>query len=134
VLADDPIFGRFCFGGDWRKTSKGIEVIPKDGLRRRFHAMLDNGELHLVLDNDRFASDRPIVLDERFSGIHFQLESDNPPKHVAKISLSGLPGDYTVRNSKDQVAQFKLKEREQVTVELPVENTRLESFNILKDR
>ncbi len=23
ILADDPIFGRFCYGGDWRKTGRG---------------------------------------------------------------------------------------------------------------
>lgn len=32
VVADDPIFGRFCFGG----TMEGTHVAPRDGVRRRF--------------------------------------------------------------------------------------------------
>ena len=71
VLADDPIFDRFCFGGDWRKTPTGVEVVPKDGLRRRFHAMLRNGKLHLLLDSDRFVAGEPIKLDDGLSGRAF---------------------------------------------------------------
>ena len=47
VLADDPIFGRTCFGGDWQATEEEISVTPKDGVRRRFHAMLGGGNCTL---------------------------------------------------------------------------------------
>jgi hypothetical protein len=122
VLADDPIFGRFCFGGDWRKTSKGIEVVPKDGLRRRFHAMFDNDKLHLVLDNDRFATAQPIVLNKDFSEIRFQIESDNPASHVAMLHISGLsPGRYKVRDQKGPISTFELKDGRETLVEIPME-------------
>lgn len=132
VLADDPIFGRFCFGGDWRKTRNGIEVIPKDGLRRRFHAMLETGNLHFVLDNDHFASEQPILLKEDFSQISFRLESDNPLKHVAKLTASGLSGTYTLRDSKGKIADLELKEREEITIELPMETSESMLFNLSK--
>ena len=134
VLADDPIFGRFCFGGDWRKTSRGIEVVPKDGLRRRFHAMLDTGKLHCVLENDRFATAQPIVLNKDFSEIRFQLESDNPASHVARLRVSGLAsGKYKVRDQKKILSRFELRDGLETVVEIPMEpETRPKPVTIAK--
>ncbi|HEX7469185.1 MAG TPA: DUF5695 domain-containing protein [Verrucomicrobiae bacterium] len=120
ILTDDPIFGRFCFGGDWHKTKNGIEVIPKDGLRRRFHAMLDSGRLDLILDNDRFASGQPIVLKENFSEMRFQLESDNPEKHSVKLHLSGLAGTYTIRDDKSTIATVSFADGQATDITLPL--------------
>ena len=108
ILADDPIFGRFCFGGDWRAHHDLIEIFPKDGLRRRFHAMLNNGQLHFVSDTDRFPSDQPIVLKEDLSEMRFQLESDNPAPHVAQIHFSAPAGTYTVRDRQKVIAEVQL--------------------------
>jgi hypothetical protein len=134
VLADDPIFGRFCFGGDWRKTSRGIEVVPKDGLRRRFHAMLDTGKLHCVLENDRFATAQPIVLNKDFSEIRFQLESDNPASHVARLRVSGLAsGKYIVHDQKKILSRFELRDGLETVVEIPMEpETRPKPVTIAK--
>lgn len=136
VLADDPIFGRFCFGGDWHKTSKGIEVIPKDGLRRRFHARLDSGKMDLILDNDRFAAGAPIRLKENFSEIHFQLESDNPEKHFAELHLSGLPaGKYGVGGDAGFKAPMEIKAGQETILDLPLSATvRPATFTIAKRR
>jgi hypothetical protein len=97
VLADDPLFGRVAFGGEWRATRAGIEVIPKDGVRRRFHALLGGRKLHVALDADRFARGRPVVVDESLGALQFEIESDEPTPHVARLSLGGRPdGRYTV--------------------------------------
>jgi hypothetical protein len=121
VLADDPIFGRFCFGGDWLKTSTGLEVIPKDGLRRRFHAMLKSGTLHAVLDNDRFAAAEPIKLNEGLSELQFSLESDNSDAHSVNLNLSGLaPGQYVVEVGGERAATIKLEGDRETAVTLPV--------------
>ena len=135
ILADDRIFGRFCFGGDWRKTTAGIEVTPKDGLRRRFHALLgDSGrrKLHMVLDTDRFVSSQPIVLKEDFSEIRFQLESDNPAKHVARLHLSGLTaGSYVLRNGGNAVTTLEIQDRQETIAEIPIDSdTRSKPFVI----
>jgi hypothetical protein len=47
-------------------------VIPKDGLRRRFHALLNDQRVHMILDSDRYAASSPIELKEDFS----QVDSD----------------------------------------------------------
>ncbi len=106
VLADDPIFGRFCFGGEWSLGNDGrLSIIPKDGLRRRFHAMLDAGRLHLEVEGVRFVADQPIVVPPNLAAIQFQLESDDPSRHLAKIRLAAPVGRYSVRaNGRDNGA------------------------------
>jgi hypothetical protein len=122
LLADDPIFGRFCFGGEWRKSRRGIEVIPKDGLRRRVHAMLDEGRFHLALENDRFAAHQPIVFDTGVSKIQFRVESDHPAKHSSRLVLSGLrPGTYELRAERGETAHFELHPAKEAFVDLPIE-------------
>ncbi len=124
VLTDDPIFGRFCFGGDQRTIDKHIEVIPRDGLRRRFHAVLDTGKLQLVLETDRFAASQPIVLDADFSGVSFVLESDNPAAHPVRLQLSGLKaGHYSVFADQQACASLVMKEGQATSVELPKATT-----------
>jgi uncharacterized Ntn-hydrolase superfamily protein len=127
VLADDPIFGRFCFGGDWRATSDGIEVTPKDGVRRRFHALLGGRRLHLELDSDRFSAAAPIKLHDDLSHISFVVESDNQAKHTARLGLGGLQaGQYVLDSGNEQLAALDVeyddvKLGRMVHVEVPVE-------------
>ena len=121
ILADDPIFGRFCFGGDWQKTAKGLEVIPKDGLRRRFHALLGTNRLHLVLDSDRLAFAKPITFKEDLSEMRFFLESDNPAGHKTRLRLSGLPaGPYTLSGRQGPIARLAIAEGREMTIVLSV--------------
>jgi hypothetical protein len=96
VLADDPIFERICLGGDWTAVGDEIRIVPKDGVRRRFHAMLDAGKLHVEVERARFVAQQPIVLQRDLSAVHFQLESDCPQTHRVSIRLAGAPGRYGV--------------------------------------
>ena len=97
IIADDPIFGRFCFGGILQTNGTDTEVTPLDGIRRRFHALLTNGVIHLVLQNDRFASNASIVLLNNLSQVSFQIESDNSAAHTVTLLLTvPISGAYTV--------------------------------------
>jgi Family of unknown function (DUF5695) len=123
VLADDTIFGWFCFGGEWRKASAGFEIIPKDGLRRRIHALLAAGKLHLTLDNDRFAAGQPIVFAEDLSRIQFTLESDNPAAHVATLRILGLKAsDYNLTHTNQLIATLRVTDGPESVAELPMES------------
>ncbi len=134
ILADDPIFGRFCFGGDWSEHHGRIQIRPKDGLRRRFHAMLDNGRIDFVSDTDRFPHDQPLVLKQDLTEMRFQLESDNPGPHIARIHLSAPAGPYTVRDRHGFIAQVQLTGNEAV-LELPMDGgTRPKAFTIARKR
>jgi hypothetical protein len=133
VLTDDPIFGRCCFGGDWRPTAAGVEVIPKDGLRKRFHALLGGGRFHLVSDTARFAAGHPLVIQESLAQIGFSLESDNTQPHTAAVHLSGLPpGSYRISSigarRKSDLAEIKAAEGQTVLLHLPMTGSGIQAF------
>jgi hypothetical protein len=132
VLTDDPIFGRIALCGDLTAKSGSLEIIPKDGVRRRFHAMLNNGNLHLLLDSDRFVAAQPLVLKDNLSEITFALESDNPAKHDTSVNLT-VPssGKYSLRNAAGPVTTVDLKAGQATTLKLPVSN-RTGHFTITK--
>lgn len=147
VIADDPIFGRFCFGGTWREApgqeASGrvgrIEVVPQDGVRRRFHAILAGGRIHLETEVDRFATDRPIAFTEDLAELRFELESGNPAAHVNTVRVAGLPaGTYRVMREgaprQDQpredapgadqsIASFEVDEGAAASFDVPVDGT-----------
>jgi hypothetical protein len=105
ILADDPIFGRFCYGGTFSNAVDGIEITPLDGVRQRFHAMFSGGNLHLVLDNDNLAGGQPIVLQPDLSQISFQIESGNPAAHSATLRFtSSTQATYAVSGAHGVIA------------------------------
>ena len=122
ILADDPIFGRFGYGGTWTNTSDGIEITPLDGVRRRFHAMFNAGNLHLVLGNDRFAASQSIVLQPDLSQVSFQIESDNPAAHSAKLYFTASTAAiYTVSGAHGVITTVSLQAGEEATISVPMD-------------
>ncbi len=134
VLADDPIFGRFCFGGTVQTNGSAMEIVPLDGIRRRFHALLAGGTLHIMLDADRFAAGQPLALNSDLSGITVQIESDNPGAHVVPLHLSApVSGTYTIMADAAVVASGSLTAGQDTLIQLPVQagaNTAPETFSI----
>ncbi len=95
IVAEDPIFGLIAYGGQLKKEGNRLEVIPLDGLRRRFHVMRGNARFHLKFDRDGFAAGQPIRFDEALNEISFMLENRAPGAagdHTAEMTLSGLSG------------------------------------------
>ncbi len=133
-MADDAIFGRICLGGDWSATEEGVQVIPKDGLRKRFHALLGGCKLHLLLDNDRFFASEPIFLQDDFSEVRFILESDNPIKHAAKLRISGLrAGKYTIGDDNGTIATLDVQQGQEYSLALSMDgNTKSKRFSIAR--
>jgi hypothetical protein len=134
IVADDPIFGRFCFGGAIQTNGSAMEIVPLDGIRRRFHALLANGTLHVMLDADRFASNQPIVLNSDLSGITLQIESDNPAGHDVPLHLSAsVTETYTIMANGLEVASGTLTAGQDARLQLPVQanaNLTPETFSI----
>ena len=124
VIADDPVFGRFCFGGRWREANGRIEVEPHDGVRRRFHAILPGRRLHVETDVDRFAPGASIALTEDLSELRFQLESRNPAAHSNPVRIAGLPaGTYRVLREGEVIASFTVGDAGATRFEVPVNGT-----------
>ena len=122
ILADDPIFGRFCYGGAWTNTLDGVEILPLDGVRQRFHAMLNNGNMHLVLDNDHFAAGQPIVLQPDLSQVSFQIESGNSAAHAVTLHFTAsTASNYTFSGAHGVITTMNLQAGQETVVNLPMD-------------
>lgn len=97
ILTRDPTFGEFAYGGVATRTGTTVQVVPRDGLRVRFHVIRDNQRLHVELDHDGFAKERPIVVADDLSSLRFSVENRAGGVHTASLAIDGLPaGEYRV--------------------------------------
>ena len=89
ILTDDPIFGWYAYGGTLDMAGRNISVIPRDGLRQRFYAVLPDQRLKIEVDRDGFAAGRIIVLDPRLNRIRFELENRTGDTHMVLVKVTG---------------------------------------------
>jgi hypothetical protein len=120
IVTRDPIFGDVAYGGVFTRDGKVMRVIPRDGLRVRFHVVRDSQRLHMVLDHDGYAKEKPIVIQDDLSRIEFTLENRTGRAHDTRLTLAGLPaGSYAVSVEGRTVATINGSSAEQ-KVMLPV--------------
>ena len=97
LLFDDPLFGLIALGGEVIGTNMPIAVVPRDGVRQRFHALLGGRRLHLSLDRDGFAAEQPLRITRDLTRITFTLENRARNQHEVSMAIEGLPtGKYSV--------------------------------------
>jgi hypothetical protein len=112
IVTRDPALGEIAYGGLLTREGSSIKVIPRDGLRVRFHVIrpstdargaLNSAEgrgdqrFHLELDHDGYAREQPIVVSDDLSRIQFTLENRTGGAHQTGLSIAGLPaGEYEV--------------------------------------
>jgi hypothetical protein len=97
VVVDDPIFGLLAYGGDIKHEKTFTEVVPKDGLRARFHVLRGSQRLHLLLERDGFAEGQPISFDDALATIKLTIENRGSTPHQTPLVITGLPaGTYQV--------------------------------------
>jgi hypothetical protein len=120
IVARDPVFGEVAYGGDLTRDGTRVKVVSRDGLRVRFHVVRGDQRLHLVLDRDGYAKERPISVADDLSRIEFTLENRTGTAHRTELAVSGLPaGTYTVTVDGQPAATILGSDREQ-TVTLAV--------------
>jgi hypothetical protein len=84
--------------------------------------LLGNRRFDMELGTDRFLASQPLLLKEDPSELRFTLESDNPEMHVVKLRVSSQPsGKYTVRDDSRLMTAVSLKDRQESSVELPMD-------------
>ncbi len=107
VVVDDPIFGRYAYGGTIERRSGFTDVVPHDGLRERLHIFTGGRRVHLLLDRDAFAAGKPVSYDDAMTRLHFTVENHAASAHLVGLSLTGLSvGSYRlVVNGKSQAAE-----------------------------
>jgi hypothetical protein len=122
IVARDPILGELAYGGVLTRDRGVDSVIPRDGLRVRFHVIRGDQRLHLELDHDGFAKEQSIVVNDDLSRIQFTMENRTGGAHSTGLSIEGLPaGEYDVSvggRHVERVTGTQLK-----TVALPVRGT-----------
>ena len=126
VVVDDPIFGLFAYGGDVSREKNFTHVIPKDGLRARFHIVRGAQRVHLLLDRDGFAKDKRVSFDDALTTIRFTLENRAATRHDAIVRVAGLPaGEYkaTVQNHPTQKLAVSGEGEHQIRIRIPVDTS-----------
>jgi hypothetical protein len=119
IVADDPSFGEFAYGGALTREGGTLAVIPRDGLRARFHVLRGRQRLHMLLERDGYAREQPIRVSDDLSRIEFTLENRAGTAHATGLELAGLPqGTYEASLDGTPVATFEAGARNSIA--LPV--------------
>jgi hypothetical protein len=133
IVADDPLFGLIAYGGtlgpgsaatyvgpgssprlrsgqaDPGHPAAAIVVVPRDGLRQRFAAVLQGPggprKLRVELDRDGFAAGGAITLDRALDRVAFTIENRTADRHRTALRLAVPAGaTYEVRVDGKRVA------------------------------
>jgi hypothetical protein len=109
VLTHDPIFDWFAYGGALTVERNNLSIVPRDGLRQRFDAIIPDPanaksptRLKIELDRDGFAAEQKIVTDKSLNKISFVLENRTGDEHTTGLCLS-LPAGYSVSQDGNKV-------------------------------
>ena len=122
ILTHGPLFGDFVYGGLMEKQEHAINVVPRDGLRGRFHIIRGDQRLHMILERDGYATEEPIRVSNDLAHITFTLENRAERAHESRLILAGLPaGDYAVQIGQRTLAPIHRCPAEQ-TILLPLES------------
>jgi hypothetical protein len=89
ILTDDPIFGWYAYGAAVSTSGGNILVIPRDGLRQRFFAVLPDQRLKIEVERDGFTASKNIILDAKLNRIRFELENRTGDTHTTLLKVSG---------------------------------------------
>lgn len=91
TLVDDPLFGRVALGGTLETRALGtLAVVPRDGVRRRFHVRLDALGFDVQVGSGaRLSGREPIMVDVEAATCSLTLEHGAGP--AREIVLQARP-------------------------------------------
>ncbi len=121
IVADDPIFGEIAYGGVLTRKGGNVEVIPRDGLRVRFHVIRGHERFHMILDHDGYAREQPVIVGDGLERIEFTLENRTGRAHETRLIFAGLPpGEYVITAAGRKVATARGGPAVENRIALPV--------------
>jgi len=131
IVVDDPLFGPFAYGASLTREDGEFNVIPRDGLRRRLHVLLDDSRIHLEFDRDGFAAERPVWFQETLQSFRFHLENRTQDAHTTTLKISGFsPGPYAIDLDGSVRLEFVVRKDRENILELPIPSKALVSVAI----
>lgn len=121
IVYEDPIFGLVALGGELTHTNETLGVIPRDGVRQRFRAVLGGRRLHLDLDRDGFRAGEALHISRRLERLEFQIESRSPAPHDCVLKIEGLAvGRYAVVQG-EVTRSFRVEAGHPASLRIPVD-------------
>jgi hypothetical protein len=143
VLTQDPIFDWVAYGGRLTVEKENLRIVPRDGLRQRFDAILAEPKkpgspvrrFKMELDRDGFTAEKEIVTDKSLNKIEFTLENRTGDEHTTELllslpvgsSYSVLQNGKTIQLMKSGNWDYSLRAELRVTSKsVPIEIVRVE--------
>jgi hypothetical protein len=117
LVTRDPVFDWLAYGGILTRQGEVLSVVPRDGLRKRFYAVIGEGNgiqrLKLELERDGFAREQPITTDASLSRIAFTLEPRTPGAQSTRLAFAVTAGRrYNVLRDGKEVAASESRYRD----------------------
>jgi len=91
IVADDPVFGSFCFGGEMHTEKASLYIVPRDGVRKRLYLRIAGHQVDLELTGARFVKEGPIQWSPDPQRFLFRLETDATTNGEVRLTIAGLP-------------------------------------------
>jgi len=100
IVVRDPVFDWIAYGGALVREGGRLKVLPRDGLRQRFDAVIEapasasgvsagpRRTLKIELERDGFAPETPIDLDIGLKSVSFKVENRTGGAHETVLRLS----------------------------------------------
>jgi len=119
IVADDPVFGQFCFGGEMRSEKAALQIVPRDGVRRRLHLRTESLLIDFALTGGRFAKEQPIHWSTKQHQFRFAVETEPTGSGEVEIAVAGLPaGSYRVTSGEEKI-EFHPEANKPLRVRVP---------------
>jgi hypothetical protein len=127
IVADDPVFGRFCFGGEMQVEKAVLKIIPRDGVRRRLHLRTAGQQIDLELTGARFAKEQPIRWSPEQQRFLFRLETESASGGEAQLSIVGLPAQRYKIICGEETTEFQAGGTKVVRLRVPAGSSGVEA-------
>jgi hypothetical protein len=119
IVADDPVFGQFCFGGDMHVEKATLHIVPRDGVRRRLHLRTAGQQIDLELTGARFAKEQPIQWSTDQQKFVFSLETEPTASGEVQLLITNLPGKSYKMTSGSQTQEFQADGKKPLKLKVP---------------
>lgn len=102
-----------------RSGKESLEIIPRDGVRRRLHLRADGQKIDFELTGARFAKEQPIRWSTGQQQFVFVLETESTGNGEVRIAVAGLPARSYKVICGQQKAEFLPGTTKALSVRIP---------------
>ena len=104
ILADDPVFGLFCYGGSLKQDDGDDLVSVCDGVNRRLHYISGSGKLHFILSHGKISQQLPVKFSKNRDKAVIPLDCSQVVGTDIELEISAQQfGSWTVYIDENQI-------------------------------